>query len=143
MAPAASRIAPSRSNEITAQTPRPVNARTANANAVQNESTEKAQILYMDSFRLAERVGDTLNAAVANRRQPDLYVAECADSNQASAKNWRQKRCVPNALQFLRLAATIPEVRALVRELLAMETDNDPMLEQKISELHQYIARKG
>ena len=28
------------------------------------------------------------------------------------------------------------------RELLAMETDNDPMLEQKISELHQYIARK-
>jgi hypothetical protein len=103
----------------------------------------RAPIADMDTFRLTERVSGALNEHVAYKRNPDSIIAEAADANLSSAKNWRQKRCVPNALQFLRLAAQIPEVRALVRELLAMDTDMDPMIEQKISELYQTVVKRG
>lgn len=138
----ASRIDVGVGNKISAQNLPSVPARNGSDQSGENESAKSAQILFMDSYRLTERVKDTLNQAVAHRRQPDNYIAECAGANPTSAKNWRQGRCVPNALQFLRLAATIPEVRALVRELLAMESDLDPMLEQKIGELTQYVMKR-
>lgn len=136
---------------IPAQNTRVQAVRNKNGEAVQSDCAGLAQVIAfpkapihdMDSFRLTERVSDALNEHVAYKRNPDSIIAEAADANLSSAKNWRQKRCVPNALQFLRLAAQIPEVRALVRELLAMDEDLNSEVEQRISELYQYAVKRG
>lgn len=136
-------------NEIPAQNARSEAVRNKNGETVQNDCTETAQVLPfrkapihdLDTYRLTERVADALNEHVAYKRNPDSIIAEAADANLSSAKNWRQKRCVPNALQFLRLAAQIPEVRALVRELLAMDADINSEVEQRISELYQFVVK--
>jgi hypothetical protein len=78
----------------------------------------------------------SIRAGLANERYPVRRLADAANVNEKTAKNWWEKRCSPQGLQLLKLMASIPELAAEVRRLCAMEADLDPEFER---ELHGLI----
>lgn len=83
-------------------------------------------IYQINQGELTQKLRGALVLAFSRERHPVKRLAEVADTNVATAKNWLEGRSTPQALQLLRLMATVPEFQAEVRKLTAMEADMDP-----------------
>lgn len=97
----------------------------------------KARIHEIDTFQLVELFGDAIRRDTANCKSPVKKVAQAINGSIRTGENYTQKKNAPNLLQGLRLAASadFPHVRQLVIELLAIDTRNNALVEQKLNEL--------
>lgn len=94
-----------------------------------------APVFQINQGEYQKRITGALRLAFVNDRFPVKKIAELADANEATAKNWWEGKSTPLGLNLLRLMATVPELHAEVRRLMAMGSDLDPMFEREMSKL--------
>jgi hypothetical protein len=99
-------------------------------------------IFQINQGQFTERVRTALVLHFSRERNAHKRLAERADVNVGTAKNWLEGRSVPQGLHLLRLMATVPELQAEVRRLCAMEADCDPELEREIHDLFRVWQRR-
>jgi hypothetical protein len=90
--------------------------------------------------------GEILRTAFGAASAPIARIAEIANVNERTAKNWYEGKCSPGLLSALRLMAHVPEYQGEMRRLAAMESDIDPNFERAMSEaitLFQQAAGRG
>ena len=98
----------------------------------------RAPVHDIDNYRLTQRWGDALDADTMDCKAPVKKIAAAADCNLRTAENYKRRLNLPNFLQGMRLAASpdFPHVRALVIELLALEsTGRTPQIEKALNDL--------
>lgn len=83
---------------------------------------------------LAQIVSRALQVAFSDRKSGVKEVQRVANTNERTAKNWWAGKNAPDGLNLLKLMAEVPELRAEVRRLTAMETDMDPHFERAMSD---------
>lgn len=92
-----------------------------------------AEVLALSRTAVKDRLAAAMRAAVANSNAPAKALARLADVNAATAKNWLAGKHPPGAVNLLTMLARVPELRAEVRRLTAMEAGIDPEFERDLS----------
>lgn len=77
-------------------------------------------------------IGNALRKAFSHERHAIKRIAEIANSNERTAKNWWEYKATPGGLHLSRLVAGVPELQAEWRRLCAMESDLDPEFEREL-----------
>ncbi len=62
-----------------------------------------------------------------------------ADSNERTARNWLEGKCLPDFMNMVRLMAASPELKAEVARITQMQIDLDPDAERAMSALAQIL----
>jgi len=106
-------------------------------------SAAAAPILTMGQNELTRAISGALQSAFGDERDAAKRVAIIANTNDRTAENWLLGRNAPDVLHLLRLAAQIPELQAVVRQLAAMEADMDPELDRALSAVVTLMQRKA
>lgn len=85
---------------------------------------ETDMIATVSAAVVAERIRDALISSPLGRR-PDAItmIAEAANTNRRSVKNWIAGLNAPNAASFVNLARRIPEVRQAALHLIHATPD--------------------
>jgi len=100
-----------------------------------------APIDALGTFEFTEICGDALFQAFGRMSAPVQRIAQVANVNERTAKNWWEKKCAPGPIAMLRLMAHVPEFQGEMRRLAAMEQDLDPELERSIMETVRLMQR--
>jgi hypothetical protein len=90
-----------------------------------------------------EICGDALYVAFGTLSAPIKRIAQVANVNERTAKNWWEKKCAPGPIHTLRLMAHVPEFQGRMRELTAMEAELDPALERSMMETIRLMQQRG
>lgn len=73
--------------------------------------------------------------AEALRRASAKQIARDAGSSPRTAEKWRGRLVAPQLHHFLNACQQIPELKAAMRQLLAMEGEGDPEFQRALSDL--------
>lgn len=101
-----------------------------------------ALALDLDQHDAAALLGSALRKAYGNERASAKVIAFRAKTNERTARNWLEGRCLPDFMNTLRLMATTPELRSEVARLTAMQMDLDPDAERAMSALAQLLMAR-
>ncbi len=103
----------------------------------------RAPIDEIGTNDFTEICGDALYTAFGRFSAPIKRIAQVANVNERTAKNWWEKKCAPGPIHTLRLMAHVPEFQGRMRELTAMEADLDPELERSLMETIRLMQMRG
>lgn len=97
---------------------------------------KKPRVASIDSYTLCQEFNAAVRADVGAYKNPTGRIAEAADCNIRTGENYLLGKNLPNALQFLRIAASpeFPHVRALVLDLIGLEEARVAEAAQKFNE---------
>lgn len=98
-------------------------------------------IFQINQGQFTERVKTALVLHFSRERNAHKRLAERADVNLGTAKNWLEGRSVPQGLHLLRLMATVPELGAEMRRLTGMMSDMDPEFERELHRMFDTYQR--
>lgn len=86
-------------------------------------------------------VGDAIHADLREERYPIRKLADAANVNERTAKNWWERKGSPQGLQLAKLVAVFPTLKAEYARICAMETEFDPRVHHAIAHLLQTASR--
>lgn len=107
------------------------------------DAAEDAPIDAIGTNEFTEICGDALYAAFGRMSAPIKRIAQVANVNERTAKNWWEKKCAPGPIHTLRLMAHVPEFQGRMRELAAMERDIDPDFQRAMADMVRLAQRHG
>lgn len=96
----------------------------------------------LDTHDLTQIVGDALRSHFGERRFAVKQIAAIANTNERTARNWYEKKNLPDLVHFFRLAAHVPELQAEARRLLALEAALDPLFARDLAQLVSSYQRR-
>jgi hypothetical protein len=102
----------------------------------ESERKMTALAFAIGQHEYTQLIGNALRKAFQHERHAVKRIAEIANCNEATARNWYELKVTPHGLHLSRLVAAVPELQAEWRRLCAMESDLDPEFER---ELHGLI----
>lgn len=99
--------------------------------------TEKvtAPILALGTNQVTRLVTRAIREGHDGQRHAAKMLAQAVNTNTRTAKNWLDGMNMPNFVDGLRLAAQIPELKALVMDLIGAEDAMPPVFEKKFHAL--------
>lgn len=95
----------------------------------------QAPILGMGTNDLTRAIVRAIRDHYDGRKHAVKDAARLANTNTRTSKNWLEGKNMPNFLDGLRLVAQIPELKALVLDLIGADTALPPTFERKLHEL--------
>ena len=102
-----------------------------------------APVLSLDQGDYRKLICSALRRAFGTERHGISRLAEAANTNIDTAKNWMAGRCTPGGLHLLKLIASEPVFQGEIRRITGMRDDLDPELDRDISALVQrYMERR-
>lgn len=90
-----------------------------------------------------KRVSKVMRAHTGDRPGAAKVLADEVQCSEKTTQNWLDGRNAPTGVLDLRCMHAIPGYAALKREIAAMESDLDPRVQAKLSELAQLISQYG
>jgi len=106
-------------------------------------AADEAPIDDIGTNEFTEICGDALWQAFGRLSAPVKRIAQVANVNERTAKNWYEKKCAPGPIHTLRLMAHVPEFQGEMRRLAGMERDLDPDFARTMSEMVRLAQRMG
>lgn len=96
---------------------------------------ENTQLRVFDKSGAIDFVAEVLRRATAKQ------IARDTSASPRTAEKWRGRIVAPQLHNFLNMCQQIPEMKAAMRELLAMEGEGDPDFQRALADLVR-AARK-
>jgi len=101
-----------------------------------------APIMRLGQAEYETAIHGALRRGFGHHRNPVGRIAEVANSNLSTARNWWERKCAPGGLHLLRLIAGEPTFQGEVRRLTGMATDLDPEFERGLVELYRLYQER-
>lgn len=79
--------------------------------------------------------------AEALRRNPAKQIARQINASPRTVEGWRGRKVAPSLAHFLNACQAVPELKAAMRQLLAMEGDADPEFQRALADLVRAAQR--
>lgn len=96
----------------------------------------------LDQHTAATLVSDALRREYGNEKAAAKAIALVADSNERTARNWLEGKCLPDFMNMVRLMASSPELKAEVARITEMQMDLDPDAQRAMSALAQLLMER-
>lgn len=86
-------------------------------------------------------VCNAIHEDLREERYPVRKLADAANVNERTAKNWWERRGSPQGLQLAKLVAVFPTLKAEYARICAMQTEFDPRVHHAIANLLQMASK--
>lgn len=90
-----------------------------------------------------KRVSKAFHDHVGNAASPSKVLADEIECSDKTTRSWLDGKTAPSGLLDLRAMNRIPSYAALKREIAAMESELNPLLQRKLQELHALTLALG